>query len=566
MADSLELALQSVARWERTRPTATWLTQPIGEGRVEELTWQQALDEVKRMAAHLRSLELPTGSHIAVLSKNCAHWLLADLAIWAAGHVSIPLYPTLTAETISQILDHSEARLVFIGKLDGWEDMKPGVPDDLPRIALPLSPDEPMPKWRDLIKQHEPIDAWPERGADDLATIVYTSGSTGQPKGVMHTFGSMARAIEATGNVLSFGPEDRMISYLPLAHVFERWIVQCGSLRYGFQVFFAETLDSFVEDLKRAQPTLFVSVPRLWLKFQAGIFAKMPAKKLDLLLKLPVVSGIIRKKVLTGLGLQHTRYAGSGSAPLPPDVIAWYRQLGLELIEGYGMSENFGCSHLSRPGRVRVGYVGHPLPGVECRISDEQEIQVKSPGNMLGYYKARDLTAEALTEDGWLKTGDRGDIDNDGRLRITGRVKELFKTSGGKYVAPAPIENLLFSHGPVEQVCVAGAGRPQAHAVVMLSEEARKRAAAGAREELTRELEDALQKVNAALDKHEQLKLIAVAGEEWTIENGLLTPTLKMRRSAIEELYAPRWDEWYGASQPVVWEEAALQERVESAA
>jgi len=545
--------LERAYHWERTTPDEVYLVQPMGGGVVRELTWKQALDEARRIAAYLKSLELPERSHVALFSKNSAWWILADLAIQMAGHVTIPLYPTLAPETIEQILAHSESKLIFVGKLDGYEAMAPGIPADLPRVGMPLAPDLPadVPTWDDLLAKHEPLPGEPARSPDELATIVYTSGSTGAPKGVMISFGTMFTAAKGVSDYLELSPDDRMLSYLPLAHVMERWLVECCSLTVGMKLYFAESLDTFVEDLRRASPTLFLSVPRLWLKFQQGVLAKMPAKKLRRLLRIPILSRIVRKKILRGLGLENVRFAGSGSAPIPPELIGWYRDLGLELLEGYGMSENFAYSHCSRPGAARVGYVGNPYPDVEHRISEEGEVLVKSAGNMMGYYKEPELTEAAFTEDGFLKTGDRGEIDEQGRLRITGRVKELFKTSKGKYVAPAPIENALVTHDVVEQACVTGSGYPQPHAVCMLGEGA----AGMAQEDLTAAIAAHVEAVNARLDHHEKLAFVAVTRDSWQIENGFLTPTMKMKRNVIEDTYGPLADGWYGAKTTVVWHE-----------
>lgn len=551
-----ELALENAYHWEKVLADRAFLTQPMGGGAIREWTWKQAMDEARRMAAHIRSLDLPAGTRIAMLAKNQAHFIMADLAIWMSGHVSVPLYPTLAATTITQILEHSGAKLIFIGKLDGWEAMKPGVPTDLPRILLPLTPEKEGDTWDAIIARTEPIKDSPVRPKDDLATIVYTSGSTGVPKGVMHSFYTMGTSAVRVGNHMKVDDTDRMLSYLPLAHVFERWVVEMGGVIGGFHIYFAESLDTFVDDLKRARPTIFISVPRLWLKFQSGVFAKMPAKKLARLLKIPIVSHFVKKKVLAGLGLDHVRFAGSGSAPIPPEVLEWYNSLGLQLLEGYGMTENFAYSHIAKAGRVRAGYVGEPLPDVEQRISPEGEIQVKSPGSMLGYYKADELTKEAFTDDHFLKTGDRGEIDSEGRLKITGRVKELFKTSKGKYVAPAPIENLLLASGLVEQACVSGAGQPQPHALVVLAEQTRNDLAKGAvtKEEVSASLAKLVADVNPKLDPHEQLDFLAVAKEPWLVENGLLTPTLKIRRTEIEGRYAPMIEGWYGDKKKAVWE------------
>ena len=554
MADQ-QLVLDDVYRWEQSAPNRLWITQPIGNGEVETYTWAEAMDQVRRMAAHLKSLNLEPGSHIGLISKNCAHFVFADLAIWMAGHVSVALYPTLNAETIEYILDHSESKLLFVGKLDGWEEIKKGIPDDMPCIALPLAPPTDYESWNSITERTEPLGGNPGRGADELAIIVYTSGSTGRPKGVMHSFGAIAASVDGAEQIFHANSKDRMLSYLPLAHVFERFFVEAQGFRTGLQLFFAESLDTFVADLNRAQPTVFISVPRLWLKFQLGVFHKLPPEKLGRLLRIPLLNRVIKKKVLTGLGLQHVRLAASGSAPIPPDLIQWYRDLGLELLEGYGMSEDFAYSHASYPGKGRVGYVGSPMPGVHVKISDEGEILIKSPGNMMGYYKQPEMTAECYTEDGYFKTGDRGERDSEGRLKITGRVKELFKTSKGKYVAPVPIENLINNNAHVEMCCVTGSGHPQPFALVLLAEELRpKLSDPSVRASIEAELEEQLKQVNQEVEAFERLQFLTVVKDPWLIENGFLTPTMKMKRSMLEDTYGPRMDEWYAERKKVVWE------------
>jgi long-subunit acyl-CoA synthetase (AMP-forming) len=549
------LILDDAYRWESSAPNRTWLTQPTGDGKVETYTWAQAMDQARRMAAHLQSLGLPPGSHIALISKNCAHFILADLAIWMAGHVSVALYPTLNADTIEYILDHSESKLLFVGKLDDWGEVKKGIPDDMPCISFPLAPPNDYETWDAIIERTEPLRGTPRRGPEEPAIIVYTSGSTGRPKGVMHAFGAIAAAVDGGEIIFRADSTDRMLSYLPLAHVYERACVEAQALRTGMQIFFAESLDTFVADLQRARPTIFVSVPRLWLKFQHGVFQKMPPEKLSKLLRIPLLNRVIKKKILTGLGLQHVRLAASGSAPIPPDLIQWYRDLGLELLEGYGMSEDFAYSHATMPGKGRVGYVGNPMPGVEVRISEEGEILVKSPANMMGYYKEPEMTAACYTDEGFFKTGDRGERDEQGRLRITGRVKELFKTSKGKYVAPAPIENLLNNHPEVELCCVTGAGGPQPYALILPAEELRPRLDDPAeRQRFERELASLLDSVNEKVEAFERLQFLAVVQEPWSIENGFLTPTMKIKRSRIEDQYTPMSEDWYASGKRVIWE------------
>ena len=551
-----KLLLDAAYEWERNSPERVYMTQPLGAGKTVDYTWAETMDQARRMAAHLRALDLPANSHIALISKNCAHFVICDLAIWMAGHATIALYPTLNAETVSYILEHSDSRLVFIGKLDDWDDMRPGIPDDLPKIALPLAPETDFEQWDDIVARHEPIADNPSPPGEQLALMCYTSGSTGRPKGVMHSFASASRPAQRFAQELEISADDRILSYLPLAHVMERATVECGSFYSGTHIYFADSLDTFLQDLRRARPTLFISVPRLWLKFQMGVFQKFPEKKLDRLLKIPIVSRIVRKKVLDGLGLGDVRIAGSGSAPIPGDLIEWYDKLGLHIIEGYGMSEDFAYSHMSTPSKRKPGYVGVAWSDVETRISEAGEIQIKSPGDMMGYYKAPEMTAECYTEDGFFRTGDRGEYSPEGLLNITGRVKELFKTSKGKYVAPVPIENLINSDSSIELSCVSGSGRPACYAVVQLAEEMRdKLGDEKFRADMTRKLEALLDEVNSQVEGYEQMQFLAVVKDEWQVANDFLTPTLKIKRNVVEDAYAPLLDAWYDARQKVIWQD-----------
>jgi long-chain acyl-CoA synthetase len=536
-------------------PNKVFLTQPMGGDVVKEWTFAQFLSESKKMAAHIESLDLPVPSQIAIMSKNCAWWLMADLAIMMTGHVGVPIYPTLTAETTKYTLEHSESKLLFVGKLDAkpWEAMKNGIPEDMKCISFPLCPDGlEYDKWADCVKKDE-IKEVKKRTEDEMATIIYTSGSTGVPKGVMLSFKNITAPTFGLIGYTHVTENDRYLSYLPVSHGMERWVGECVPFVSGMHVFFADSLSTFVQDLGRAKPTLFLSVPRLWTKFQQGVFKKMPPHKLEKLLKIPIISWLVKKKLLKALGLDCVRYAGSGSAPLPPDLLAWYRNLGLELLEGYGMTENFNFSHGTKPGRGRVGYVGEPQTGVEQRIADDGELQVKSPGMMMGYFKNEEATKETITEDGWLRTGDKGELDDLGRLKITGRTKEIFKTSKGKYVAPAPIENEYISSPKIELACVGGRGHPAAHAIVLLGEDAKKEADSGKKDEIEKELTELISKVNKTLDEHEKVQFIAVVNEEWLPENGFVTPTNKIKRSKIEEEHAPFLDDWYGSKKKVIW-------------
>ncbi|HOM15364.1 MAG TPA: AMP-binding protein [Rubrivivax sp.] len=550
--------LDHVFDHEARQPERIVLTQPLGQGRVVDYRWADVLDQARRMAAHLQSLGLPRGARIAILSKNCAHFIMAELAIWLGGGTTVAIFPTETADTVGWLLGHSEARLLFVGKLDAWERQRSGVPAALPCIALPLAPRTGFDTWDAIVARTAPLAGRPQRAADELAMILYTSGSTGQPKGAMVGFGAITRAAEGiVGDLRArLGERDnRMLSYLPLAHSFERSWVEAASLVDGrTHLFFAESLDTFLQDLRRARPTLFVSVPRLWLKFQQGVFAKMPAAKLERLLRIPLLGRLVAKKVLKGLGLDAVVQAGSGAAPIPAELIAWYRRLGLHLYEGYGMTEDNSYSHSANERHGAPGYVGVPLPGVQVRLSPEGEVLIKSPGQFSGYCKQPELTAASFTEDGFFRTGDLGELRADGLLKITGRAKELFKTAKGKYVAPAPIENRLLASPLIELALVSGLGQPAPYALVVLNETLRARQGdAAQRAGLQPQLGALLQQVNAELAGHEKLALIVVAAEPWSIDNGLLTPTMKIRRGRIEAAVAPSVPGWYASGAKVVW-------------
>jgi len=444
---------------------------------------------------------------------------------------------------------------VFIGKLDDWPQMQAGVSESLHRIGYPLSPAHDFATWDDIVAKVEPMTESPSRSHGELATIIYTSGTTGMPKGVMHTFNSMASGVSQVSNIYEVNRHDRALSYLPLSHVAERMCVEMVQLYEGIHVYFAESLDTFARDLALARPTLFFSVPRLWAKFQAGVFSKFPERRLSLLLKVPVLNSVLKRKILQALGLDQVRYCLSGAAPISSSLLQWYRTLGIEILEVYGMTENMGYSHANRAGQSRQGYVGKPNPLVEVKIGEGGEVLVRSPTTMIGYYKEPEKTAEALDEDGFLRTGDVGVIEPDGSLRITGRIKEIFKTAKGKYVAPFPIESKLLADAHVEQCCVVGNAMPQPIALVALSEGDREALRNGVpRDTIHADLLELFNRVNAQLDPHEKLKTLVVTKGDWTIENGIMTPTLKIKRNVLESRYEDRIEKWYESQDKVQWE------------
>jgi long-chain acyl-CoA synthetase len=548
-----DLPLQRIWRWEQERADHVFLTQPLG-GKVREWTWRQAVGEARRMAAYLKAQHWEAGSPVAILSKNCAWWIMADMAIWMAGHVSVPIYPSLRAQTIRQILDHSGAKACFVGATEREAVGVCGQPG-LIWITLPTAAgaDSEI-GWESLVEANVPIAGAPVRPGDDLATIIYTSGTTGAPKGVMHRFAGFAHNARVLTSMLGLREPQRVLSYLPLAHILERAGSEATSFFLGNRMYFTEGIETFLEDLERARPTIFLAVPRLLLKFQQGVFAKLPSEKLDRLLRMPVVQRYVRGRVLRQLGLNCVTLAACGGAPLPAEVLLWYRRLGLRLGEGYGMTETM-ITHLPQPDEVRPGYVGRAIEGLETRVTAEGELLIRSPMNMIGYFREPELTAAAFTEDGFFRTGDVVTVEPDGQTKIVGRIKEQFKTSKGKYVAPAPIESMLMEHPGIEACCLMGAGQPSPFAVILLSDIVRDRCLDPVeRAAVERTLAERLEGINAELDPFERLSRIVIADGPWTIGNGFMTPTLKIRRNAVEEHYRNLIDEWESRPGPVIWE------------
>jgi long-subunit acyl-CoA synthetase (AMP-forming) len=522
--------LEQLYKWEKDSADRPYLHQPV-DGKITTYSWGDVASKARILANNLLQLGYEPGTRIGILSKNCAEWFISDLAIMLAGYVSVPIFATAGQETIRYVCDHADVKLMFVGKLDDTEKQVSAIPDSVKKVSFPYPGIPSDINWDEFSNGEKYAESpVPEKAA--IATIIYTSGSTGQPKGVVHTYGSINWSARNMVHVLGGEPGDRMLSYLPLAHITERVLVELASLYSGTQIWFVESLDTFQRDVQTCTPTLFLSVPRLWTKFQMGVLSKMPQKKLNFMLKVPVLSGIVKKKIKTGLGLNEARLCGSGSAPLPPALIHWFHKLGVEISEGWGMTENCAYGTTCVPFRQdKIGAIGRVHDGVDLRISDEGEIQVKGPCNMSEYYLEAEKTAEVFTEDGYFCTGDKGEIDSDGYVKITGRLKDIFKTSKGKYVTPAPIENKFMANPSIEQVCVTGSSLPQPIALVVLSEDAAKADSS----DINAELEAQLAEINAGLESHQKLDRILISQEPWTTDNQMLTPTLKVRRHILED-------------------------------
>ncbi|MFK7920354.1 MAG: AMP-binding protein [Bacteroidia bacterium] len=547
----LRTPLELFYHWESTIGSKTYLNQPI-DGQWHTWTWAEFGQEVRKMAAAIESRNFEPGTRIGILSRNCAHWMMSDLAIALSGHISVPIYPNVNAETVSYVLEHSETKMLFVGKLEAhdWTEMRKGVPAGMECISFGMYPlDADYPTWQEETAKHDAKADSPIGSLEDLWTIIYTSGTTGKPKGVVHKVKAPIFAFETFMDIFKLTPEDRFFSYLPLSHIAERMLISMGTLRCGGSIHFAQSLDTFAANLKTGAPTVFLGVPRIWTKFQSGVLAKFPQSRLNLLFSIPIINNIIKKKIREALGLSEARICLTGAAPTPVSLQEWFERVGVTILEVYGMTENSAYSHSNLPGAYRFGFAGKTMPGVEMKITDEEEICVKSDANMIEYYKDPEKTADAI-RDGWLHTGDCGELTSDGFLKITGRVKDIFKTSKAKYVAPNPIELKLAKNEYIEQVCVVGTGIPQPIALVVLTEDGGKRE----QDELVESLTETLKEVNPTLEHHEVLRRIVVVKEDWTTEGGQLTPTLKIKRNSIDKQYKDRYEDWYESGKGVTFE------------
>lgn len=543
--------MQAFAQQASDRADEVYLRQPE-DGIYHELTWTECYDKTLRLAQGLLLNGLKKGDRVAIISANCADWFIADFALLAAGLIPTPIYATAGLDTIEYVLKHSDARAIFIGSLADTEMALRATPKNVITIAMSQGPEGTNYTQNQLIEDSPPLADVYQPSLDDVFSIVYTSGSTGTPKGVVLTYKNIAFTAAASCRITvdhRDSTQERYLSYLPLAHVTERGLVEYASLYSGATITFNESIETFVDDLRSAQVTFFLSVPRLWVKFQSKILAGIPSRKLALLLKIPLLNSIIKKKIKEQLGFANTLSFGSGSAPISPSVLRWFSKLDIDISEGWGMSETMGLATTNYPFiKNKVGTIGAALDGFEVRLSEQGEIQIKGEGVFLEYYGNTDATAAAFTDDGFLRTGDKGVVDADGFYQITGRVKDIFKSGKGKYIAPVPLESKMGINTLIEQICIMGSGLPAAMAVIVLSKEV---ADGMSQQEIEVSLLETVQQVNKQTETHEVIGGVYVVNEEWSIDNGLLTPTMKIKRAELEEKYLGILE---NQTTPLVWQ------------
>jgi long-chain acyl-CoA synthetase len=544
MEQAVKSPLEMLYHWEAATPGKVFLRQ-AAKLQWTEYTWAQVGDQVRRLATFIRRQGYPAGSSIGIWSSNSKDWVIVDLAIMLAGHISVPLYPGQDVKSARYIFEHSACKMVFLGQFDHAKDADAVIPAGVARVAMLGCTARCEHDMAKVIAQNEPCTDSPIPDPDAVFTMVYTSGTTGNPKGVMHLHSTAGHVVpEMTRNLRNAPGEARFFSFLPLSHVAERIVVEMCCLYSNGTVSFSEGLATFADELRSVQPTIFFAVPRLWLKFKEGVDARIP----------PAAQAHLTEEQKAGirhmLGMSKATTILTGSAPCPRDVQQWFIDMGMWLRDGYGMTENFidGCCWNADDTPPVPGCVGKPMSTAEVRISDEGEILFRSRGLMKGYYKEPEKTAEVLV-DGWYRTGDSGRIDENGNLWVTGRISEVFKTSKGKFIKPIGLEDMFGRTELLAQFCVCGHGLDQPVLLTTLSEIGR----GLDRATLTGRLEALLAEINAELPAYERINQMFVAGEEWSMDNGMLTPTMKLKRKLIESQFRP-WVESRLGKTPVVFE------------
>jgi long-chain acyl-CoA synthetase len=525
--------IEYLDHWAEACPDDTWLRDVHGDN-TTEWTWSQVREQIYALGAWEEENLSGAGARVGILSRNCAHWFMADLGSIAAGNVTVPMFTTLPGETAEYVMDFTGMELLFVGQTENWDQVSKVLPEGIKLVTLPGAElEEPHMHWDEIVKPNLGKRPQHKATSDELVSIVFTSGTTGLPKGVMQTHDSNIIPINRFEVAFALPERARFFSYLPLSHIAERQIVEYASLLKGGDVYFNENLLTILRDLPTCKPHMMFGPPRVWEQLQQVLIGHFGGQEaIDKALAEDAEA--VGKQVRDMLGLDDAIYLLTAAAPTPPALIHWYEQFGLTLMEGFGQTEAMGLLANSREER-RIGSIGKPVGEVEIRLTEEDELCCKARGLSPGYYHQPEKTAETF-KDGWVHTGDKARIDEDGFVYITGRVKDYFKTIQGKFVAPTPIENEFAKNPHTEQICLLGRGYSKTVMVCVLSGLAQQ----AEREQVESALRDVASKVNDAVDKHARLGAVIISTDPWTIENSMLTPTMKIRREQIEAKFGDR--------------------------
>jgi len=558
-----------------------------------DVTWAQYGEKVRQMAMGLISLGLKKGECVSIISENRPEWVYADFGIMSAGGVTAGVYATNSPEQCGYVVQNSGSRFYFAENEEQF-DKTLKFRKDTPCLekvivmemeGLKRYEDPMLMSFDDLLKLGKEFDAknpglfeqrWKEVKPDDLAVLIYTSGTTGPPKGAMLTHSNLLYMSEAMVNVNPVKDGDETLSYLPLCHIFEQLFTVMINVRFKTICNFIESPDTVMDNMKEVSPTVTCGVPRIWEKYASGIMIRMSDatwlkrmifkaamgigmkyaslklnfKPIPPYLKAAYLAAYVAvfRKLKERLGFDRVRVAYSGAAPISPEVLKFFNAIGLPLVEGYGQTEGTGVTSVSQKGRLKIGKVGRPLPGVEVKIAEDGEILVKGPGIFKGYFKNPEATAETL-RDGWLHSGDVGELDADGFLKITDRKKDLIITAGGKNIAPQNIENQLKFSPYINDAVVIGDRKKYLVALIAIDEENVIKYAQDHKiqfgtygsltqaPEIKQLIQSEVDRVNKSLAQVEQVKKFAIIPKKLYEEDGEVTPTMKVKRKSINEAY-----------------------------
>ena len=568
MADTIP---QRLLRQAEVRPSSIAYQAKV-EGTWEPTTWRTFVEQCRMAARALIALGLPPGGKVAILGFNRPEWTIMDHAAMLCGGAPAGIYTTCSPDEVQYIVHHSEAQVVLVenaAQLAKIEARRAQLPL-LKHVVLMQDGKGAALSWDQFLAKGKDV---PDSAVDgrvskiqqaDLATLIYTSGTTGPPKGVMLSHANLAWTARLLTDVGGGHSGEINVSYLPLSHIAEQMATILGPATAGSQVFYAESIEKLGEAIKDARPTLFFGVPRIWEKFHAGVSSKLAqatgvkkqlatwamttAGKVNALrdagqpvprtlaLQFRLADKLVLSKIKAAIGFGRARTLISGAAPIAPDVLQFFSQLDLPIREIYGQSEDSGPTSYNLPGKTKLGSVGAPLPGLQVRIADDGEIQVKGPNVFLGYYKEPEATAHTMT-DGWLATGDLGAFDALGFLSITGRKKEIIITAGGKNIAPKNIEAAIKQSPLVGEVVVIGDRRKFLTALITLSE--------GTTGDVRAQIQAQIDHVNQSLARVEQIKKFAILDRPFGIDTGELTPTLKIKRKVVAQKFAAQIEAMY---------------------
>jgi long-subunit acyl-CoA synthetase (AMP-forming) len=577
MPDTVFEVFEATARAHADRPAMRWKRAGIWE----PITWAEYRAAVRQAARGLAALGVAPGAGVAIMGFSRPEWYVADIATMAAGGLPAGVYTTNTPEQCHYIAEHAEAVVAVVENQEYLERFL-AVRDRLPRLkTIVLMEGEPSGEgvlsWAQLLEQgssvgEEEIDrriaaAKPE----DVCTLIYTSGTTGAPKAVMLTHRNISWIAEKCVELLDIRSEDRLIAYLPLSHIAEQVASLYISMATGACVHFAESIDKLADNLREVRPHLFLGVPRVWEKIQAGIQtagAQNPplkkkiaawARKIGLAAgyadqrgqsrpwTYPLANRLVFSKVRAKLGMDATRFAIASAAPMAVETHEFFLSLGIPIMDVWGMSELTGPATISLPSSYRTGRSGRVIPGSEMKLADDGELLVRGPHVFRGYYKSEEVTRETLDADGWLHSGDVAEFDDEGFLRITDRKKELIITAGGKNIAPTHLEGKLKQIPAISQAVAIGDRRPYVGALLAVdpnrvAAEAEKAGSPARTPEAAAEcpvfkayVEKQVEEINRGLARYESIKRIALLPQELTTDGGELTPTMKLKRRVIHE-------------------------------